>query len=106
MLIWGRLQYTQIDLQSEWAERMLELMAKDLRLQPTSSNSIPTSRPARIFGGGGRLSAVTDSFCVEQLAGRYAGIEFEDAGCVSISFAINSKSFAGDYGVVKSKTGW
>ena len=33
-----------IDFQSEWVENCLELMAKDIRTQPTSWNSIPTSQ--------------------------------------------------------------
>ena len=32
------------DLGSEWTENWLELMAKDMRTQPTSQNSIPTSQ--------------------------------------------------------------
>ena len=40
----GRFQYTFLDFQSEWVENWLELMAKGMRTQPTSRNSIPTSR--------------------------------------------------------------
>ena len=44
--IWilGRFQLDLLDFQSEWAENGLELMAKDMRTQPTSQNSIPTSQ--------------------------------------------------------------
>ena len=47
--IWilGRFQKDLLDFQSEWAGNGLELMAKDMRTQPTSPNSIPTSRPGR-----------------------------------------------------------
>ena len=41
--IWDWLQYDMLDLQSEWAVNGLELMAKHMRTQPTSSNSNSTS---------------------------------------------------------------
>ena len=33
-----------MDFQSEWAENVLELMAKGIRTQPISRNPIPTSQ--------------------------------------------------------------
>ena len=76
-------------------------MAKDMRTQPTSPNSIPASRPA-VFknkklsggGGGGRLSAAAGSpFWGKNPAGRDVEMEFGDVGCVRISLAINSNPF-------------
>ena len=72
-------------------------MAKDMRTQPTSPNSIPTPQPAGFIkkkgcraaaagsGGGGR-----QRFFLKNPAGWDVGMEFGDVACVRIAFAINS----------------
>ena len=45
----GSVPIQLIDFQLEWPENGLELMAKGMRTQPTSRNSIPTSQNLDIF---------------------------------------------------------
>ena len=48
--------------ESEWAGNGLELMAKDMRTQATSQNSIPTSQPAGSKKGlsGGGMGTISE----------------------------------------------
>ena len=75
-------------------------MAKDIRTQPTSPNSIPTSQPAGFFKKKGcrppppePAAAARQPFFLKNPAGWDVGMEFGDVGCVRISFAINSNPF-------------
>ena len=56
-----------LDFQLEWAENKLELMAKDMRTQPTSLNSIPRSTIFHFWSFCLRISADFTCFDIKSL---------------------------------------
>ena len=77
-------------------------MAKDMRTQPTSPNSMPMPQPAGLFKKNELLATAAsrpppDTLFGKRIrpamAGRDVEMEFEDVGCVGKSFAINANQY-------------
>ena len=111
-MVFGLIPIGFVRFQLEWAGNGFELMAKDMRTQPTSPNSIPASagrNSQKKMAAGLRrkpAAAARQPFFLKNPACRDVGMEFGDVGCVRISFAINSNPFPAHSDWKSNKSYW